>query len=130
MAQDEPLLYGDHRHAEVFGLLKGERPQRIGAARVLGNFFRTLDADAELGRALGPDDDEPGKPLVAVISDGLWHSRFAGDPKMVGQTIQIEAQTYRVIGVMPKEFSYPHGSDFPGQYQFAATHRRVELRRR
>ena len=101
-------------------VLNGRNAQRIGAARVLGNFFQTLDARAELGRAIDMDDDDPGKPLVVVISDGLWHSRFAGDPSVAGKTIHLDGQAYRVIGVMPKEFSYPHGSDFPGQYQFGS----------
>lgn len=39
---------------------------------------------------------------------------------MLGRIIHIDRQPYRVIGVMPGEFSYPHGNDFPGQYQFAS----------
>jgi predicted permease len=101
-------------------LLNEQTPQRIGAARVLGNFFRTLEADAQLGRTIGPDDSLPGKEWVVVLSDSLWRSRFGADPGVVGKTVQIDRQNYRVIGVMPKEFSYPHGNDFPGQYQFAS----------
>jgi predicted permease len=50
----------------------------------------------------------------------LWHATFGGDPQVVGKSIHLDGQPYRVIGVMPKEFSYPHGSDFPEQYQFAS----------
>ena len=100
--------------------LNGEKPLRIGAARVSGNFFRTLDARAELGRISGANDDDPAKPLVAVLSDGLWRSRFAADQNVLGNTIQLDGLSYRVIGVMPKEFSYPHGNDWPGQSQFAS----------
>jgi putative ABC transport system permease protein len=55
-----------------------------------------------------------------VISDGLWRARFGGDPAVLGKTIHVDRESYQVIGVMPREFSYPHGNDFPGQYQFAS----------
>lgn len=96
----------------------GVRALRIGAARVLGNFFQTMESHAKLGRVLVPDDDQPGKQFVAVISDALWRSRFGGDPNIIGKTMRIDRNTYRLIGVMQKEFSYPHNLDFPGQYQF------------
>ncbi len=101
-------------------LVDDVNPQRIGAARVLGNFFRTLEASPQLGRAIDGNDDRPGRQMVAVISDDLWRSKFGGDPAVTGKTMRIDRQSYRVIGVMPREFSYPHGSDFPGQPQFAS----------
>ncbi len=98
--------------------IRGARAFRIGAARVTGNFFQTMEAHAELGRVLVPDDDRPGKQLVAVISHRLWRSRFSGDPNIIGKTMQIDRSLYRLVGVMQEEFSYPHNSDYPGQYQF------------
>jgi putative ABC transport system permease protein len=97
--------------------------QRIGAARVLGNFFQTLGTSPQLGRLIDAVDDSPAAERVAVISDGLWRSRFGGDMNTIGRTIHVDSQTYRVVGVVPQEFSYPHGNDFPGQYQFASLRR-------
>jgi putative ABC transport system permease protein len=97
--------------------------QRVGAARVLGNFFQTLEANPQTGRVIDATDDRPAAGRVAVISDNLWRTRFGGDPRAIGRTIHIDRQPYRVIGVMPREFSYPHGNDFPGQYQFASLRR-------
>src|SRR5579871_1174085 len=94
-------------------------PERIGAARVLGNFFETLQARPQIGRTIGVEDDRPGKQFVAVISDALWRSQFGGNPAVLGKTLRFDHQSYRVVGVMPREFSYPHGNDFPGQSQFA-----------
>ncbi len=101
-------------------VLNDGSPERMGAARVLGNFFQTLEAHPQLGRAIEAADDRPGKQLVVVLSDRIWQSRFGGDPAVLGKTIHIGRQLYRVIGVMPKQFSYPHGNDFPGQYQFGS----------
>jgi predicted permease len=100
-------------------LLTGESPERVGGARVFGNFFLTLEAHPQLGRTLQPEDDRPGNQFVAVISDALWQSRFRGNPNAIGKTILINRQLYRVIGVMPPEFSYPGGIDFPHQPEFA-----------
>jgi len=89
-------------------------PVRIGAARVLGNFFPTLHAVPQFGRAMDMKDDQPGKQRVAVISYALWRSRLGGNPDVLGRIIQIDREGYRVIGVMPKDFAYPHQNDFPG----------------
>jgi len=100
-------------------LLTEGKPQRVGGARVLGNFFLTLEAHAQLGRTIQREDDQPGNQFVAVISDALWRSRFGGDPSAIGKTILINSQLYRVIGVMPPEFSYPGGNDYRHQPEFA-----------
>ena len=76
-----------------------------------------------MGRLIDAADDRPGAEPVAVISDSLWRSRFGGDPNVIGRMIHVDSQAYRVAGVMPREFSYPHGNDFPGQYQFASLRR-------
>jgi putative ABC transport system permease protein len=104
-------------------LLHDGNAQRVGAAKVLGNFFQTLGASPQLGRLIDPDDDRPGAERVAVISDGLWKATLASEPNAIGRTIHLDSQKYRVIGVMPRDFSYPHGNDFPGQYQFASLRR-------
>ena len=100
-------------------LLTDGSPQRVAGARVLGNFFPTLEAHTQLGRTIQPEDDQPGNQFVAVISDAFWRSRFGGHPSAIGKTILINRQPYRVIGVMPQEFSYPSGNDYPHQPEFA-----------
>ncbi len=104
-------------------LLDDRNAARVGAARVPGNFFRTLEARPQLGRVIEARDDRLEAPLVAVISDALWRSRFGSDSAVLGKVVRLDRRAYRVIGVMPKEFSYPHGDDFPGQYQFASMRR-------
>jgi predicted permease len=100
-------------------LLNDRNAERTGAARVPGNFFRTLGARPQFGRVIEATDDRVGAPLVAVISDALWRSEFGSDSAVLGKILHLDRHAYRVVGVMPKEFSYPHGNDFPGQSQFA-----------
>ena len=56
-----------------------------------------------------------GGPRAALIADGLWRRQFAADPGIVGKEIQINAQPFTVIGVMPRTFNFPAGSNDPAQ---------------
>jgi len=53
-------------------------PQRLQASRVSGDWFGVLGVAPVLGRAIIPEDDEPGREHVVVLSNGLWHRLFAG----------------------------------------------------
>ena len=63
---------------------------------------------AALGRGFEPADFEPGRPMVAVISDRLWRNRFNADPSIVGRTFEAfvsdrpdEVEVFTVVGVLP-----------------------------
>lgn len=86
---------------------------QIAATRVSGNFFGTLETAAAIGRTILPADDSPEAPRVAVISDALWRSRYGAAPAVLGDTVQLDRETYRIIGVMPPHFGYPHATDVP-----------------
>jgi predicted permease len=82
-----------------------EESQEIGAEHVSANYFSVLGSTAALGRAFTQEENgAPGQEPVAVLSHGLWQRRFAGDPKILGQTLQIGNTRYEVIGVMPRDF--------------------------
>lgn len=98
---------------KMMTLRTGGEPVRIGAALVLSNFFQTLEAPPLLGRTFDPADDHPGHNDVAVISYGLWSSRFGQDPAVLGKIIQVGARPRRIVGVMPPRFEYPHDNDVP-----------------
>ncbi|HET7752123.1 MAG TPA: ABC transporter permease [Terriglobales bacterium] len=81
-------------------------PDRIIGARVSASIFPMLGVPPVLGRFFRPEDDAPGQN-VAVLSYGLWQSRYGGRPDIVGETIELDRQPYTVIGVMPKHFVLP-----------------------
>jgi len=91
----------------------GNGPQRVGGTLVLGNFFETLQTQPILGRAILPADDRPGQERVAVISDRLWQSQWNRAPDAIGRMIRVGRSPYRVIGIMPPTFGYPHENDYP-----------------
>jgi predicted permease len=81
--------------------------EQITGAAVTGAFFDVLRVDPLHGRTLTLEDDATGGPLVAVLGHTLWQRRFGGDPRIVGQRVTIDADDYRIVGIMPRGFSYP-----------------------
>ena len=79
-------------------------PEVIPGYRVSADFFSILKVKPQLGRTFGPDEDRPGAAPVAVISDSLWHRRFAANPAIIGATLSFDGQLWTVIGVMPPGF--------------------------
>jgi predicted permease len=87
--------------------------QQIGSARVDEDFFRTLQSQPEIGRAINEQDVQAGHDKVAVINHALWVSLFGGRADVLQQSLVLDKASYRIIGVMPSEFEYPFGSDLP-----------------
>ena len=70
-----------------------------------GNYYQLLGVNPRLGRTIGPDDDKPTAPPVAMISSKYWHSRFGTDPAVVGKTIKISGVLVTIVGVLPPDFT-------------------------
>jgi len=79
-------------------------PERLTGARVSGQYFSTLGVPAALGRTLRPDEDQPGRQQVVVLSDALWRRAFGADPRAVGQTLTLNGRSHEIVGVMPPGF--------------------------
>ena len=90
------------------------RITRLRRALVSGEFFGVLGTQAALGRALRATDDEPGAAPATVISDRVWRERYGGDASVLGRRIALYdgSRTYTIVGVMPKGYDYPAGTDF------------------
>ena len=82
-------------------------PERVSAGSVTANLFSVLGAAPVRGRVFTAQEDVPSGPRVAIIGYGLWQRRYAGDPSMVGRTIQINGAPYEVVGIMPAGFVLP-----------------------
>ena len=81
-----------------------ERPERVGGVRAQSSLLRMLGARPHLGRLPTPDEDAPGKPQVAILSDAVWKRLFNGDPAIVGKSITINGTPYAVAGVLDPGF--------------------------
>jgi predicted permease len=90
-----------------FNLTGDGPPALIEGGRVSWNYFDALGVKPMLGRTFTPDEDRPGAGHVAVLGQGLWQSRFAGEPNIIGRNITIGGEAYTVVGVMPGTFQFP-----------------------
>ncbi len=73
---------------------------------VSGNYFDVLGVGAPAGRTFSAADDDFAAPkAVAVISDGLWRTRFGADPAVAGRTFTLSGQTFTVVGRAPAGFT-------------------------
>jgi predicted permease len=91
---------------EVDGRINGGEPERVFRQYVSGNVFSAFGLQPALGRLIGPNDDRvPGAHPDALISHGLWRSRFVSSPSVLGTTIQFGSISYEIIGVSPPSFT-------------------------
>jgi predicted permease len=82
-------------------------PERLRALRVTPSLFTTLGVDAAMGRTFSEDEATTGNDHVVVLSDALWRNRFNADPNIIGRDLRLSGETYRVVGVMPRNFLFP-----------------------
>jgi predicted permease len=80
---------------------------RVGVARITANGFAVLGARPLIGRGFSPQEDRPEGPHVAVLGHALWQGRFGGDPRVVGQLVELDGVPHEVVGVMPAGFALP-----------------------
>src|SRR5438105_3141276 len=96
-----PTWYDDNN------LTGSAEPARVSLLIVAPNYFALLDVKPELGRTFPPSDHSPGFTGEAVISDGLWKRMFGADPNILGKSIRMDTDLYRIVGVMPPNFHDP-----------------------
>src|SRR5216684_157878 len=82
-------------------------PLRVAASWGTSDFFQVMGTKPLLGRVFASDEFQPGHGQVAVLSYGLWQERFGSNPEIIGRPILLNGQSCTVVGVMPRNFSFP-----------------------
>ena len=82
----------------------GREPQRLNGQSVSAGFFEVLDVPPVLGRDFRSSDEGPNAPKVVILSDSLWRHLFSSDRRVIGKPVNLDGDSYTVIGVMPHEF--------------------------
>jgi putative ABC transport system permease protein len=84
--------------------LTGEAvPATVGETQA--NFFSTVGVQPLLGRTFAKGEDAAGRNRVAVLSYSVWQEQFGGQPDILGKNIELDGQSYAVVGVMPRWFT-------------------------
>ena len=93
-------------HNDYMSLTGVARPERIFGALTTANYFDVLGVHPILGRPFLPEEGTPhAGAAVIVIGYAVWQNHFAGDPQILGKTVQINRHPYTVIGVAPRDFT-------------------------
>jgi putative ABC transport system permease protein len=78
-----------------------EGARSVQGVRASAGYFETLGIQAALGRTFAPDEEQPGRTEVVVLSDAFWREHLGARPDVLGQPILLSGRRYTVIGVMP-----------------------------
>ena len=99
----ESALGFNDEHMEV---TNGELPEDVWGISLTKNAGSFFGVRPLLGRNLAPSDGENGGHPVVVLNYRFWQRHFGGDPKVIGQTLEIDHAPYTIVGVMPRSFAF------------------------
>lgn len=91
----------------TLSITDGGEPEQVSAVLASLDFFPTMGVAPLLGRGFVAEEMRPGADAVVVLGHGVWQRRFGGATDVIDRTIQLNGNSYRVIGVMPPSFAYP-----------------------
>jgi putative ABC transport system permease protein len=90
---------------------RGAEPLRVTTSQASAELLPMLGVKPLVGRTFTPEEDQPGRQRVAVLDYRFWRSQTAGDPAVVGREIQLNDETFTVVGVLPEGFSFGGETD-------------------
>ena len=83
-----------------------DQPEHLRGLKLTAQMFQLLGVNPAVGRTFNPDEDQPGRDRVVVLSNQLWQRRFGGESGVVGQQVTFDGESYTIIGVMPPNFQF------------------------
>ena len=100
-----------YEFARGFNASGAGEPEAAAAMATQANFFSVLGVQPMLGRGFEPGEDAPGKNHVAVLSYGFWKSHYGGRTDVVNQPLELNDESYTIVGVMPGWFRFSAATD-------------------
>ncbi|MPY87702.1 MAG: FtsX-like permease family protein, partial [Luteitalea sp.] len=102
---EEVAAYGQYGKGG-YNIGTAAEPRRVVGLPVTPSFFPLLKVRPAIGRPFTDAEGEPGNNQVVVLSHGLWQELFAGDPGVLGRTLQLDGRPHTIVGVMPEGFMF------------------------
>lgn len=87
---------------QMFG--EDEAPVRLAMASATAEIFSILRVQPLLGEFFTKEQNRPGADKVVVLTQSFWQTQFSEDPAIVGKTVRIAGESYKIIGVAPRLF--------------------------
>jgi putative ABC transport system permease protein len=97
----EQLIVYDHWRKNVSGIRGSNQAEEMVVGLVPGSYFELLRIRPILGRVFSDTESVYGRHYAAIVSTSFWQTRCASDPKILGQTLRINGETYSIVGVVP-----------------------------
>jgi len=85
-------------------------PHLTEGCLVTPNTFSLIGQRPLLGRDFRADDGMPDANKVAILSYGLWQTRYGGAPSILGTAVTLSAESYTIVGIMPRGMEFPDRS--------------------
>jgi putative ABC transport system permease protein len=85
--------------------------ERYTGAWVTASTFGIAKTQPLLGRVFRPDDNVPNGPKVALLSYGVWKTRFGGEASALNQVMRVNGQPFTIVGVLPEKYAFPDNAD-------------------
>src|SRR6185503_4440649 len=82
-------------------------PERINVGFVSAPIFAVTGVRPLIGRPFSTAEDVPQGPRVVILSEPLWRRRFSADRTIIGKTIDLNARSYQVVGIVAGDFRLP-----------------------
>src|SRR5450631_4945662 len=98
-------------------------PQQLVGIKATAHYFDVYGIKPVLGRTFLPEEDAPGKNHVVVLSNPFWERVYGGDKKIIGRSVQLDGETYTVVGVAPPDFGQASQVDVWTPMAFTAEER-------
>src|SRR5271165_1743439 len=94
-----------------FTLTGDRQPERVRGMRVSPRLFSLLGAPPVIGRTFISEEEQWGRNKSVILSEPFWRSHFSADPQVLGKQIQLDSESYTVIGVARPLLAFLSGSD-------------------
>ena len=83
----------------------------VNGRQISSELFSVFGVNLLAGREFRPEEDQPGGAPVAIISYGLWQSRYGGRPTAIGEPLILGGKSYKVAGIAPAGFQLDGEAD-------------------
>ena len=90
----------------IFNVTGDGEAERVAGFGVTARFFDVLRVRPLQGRTFAPDEDQPGRARVALISERFWERRYGRRPAVIGRSVELNGRPFTVIGIMPASFRF------------------------
>jgi putative ABC transport system permease protein len=102
---------GAYEPASGANLIVGHEARFVRVTHVTPRLFGTLGVNPVFGRDFTQDEGLPNGPRAMILSYGLWRSAFSADQQVIGRTVQMNGESYTVVGLMPRSFQFVAAAD-------------------